>query len=190
MTDENDFAPAAPEELPSALDVADDVPTLNSLEEILQSPHRDVLLSPESAAALRAMVARGELVMEDDEEEGEADEAPETAPAAPAPLPTHWVNAAPEGLGLVRFQKLVLDGAAVNALIEQGVQLCMEPHLPPSIVARAMMRQAAVGDDELVLLEVLEDDGELHPEHLRRIEVENENRRVQHEANQAAKNAG
>lgn len=170
MTDENDFAPAAPEELPSALEVA----------EAAAEPEAH---TEEAHAALEA---DGPAAAEDEE----SDEAPETAPAAPASLPTHWVNAAPEGLGLARFQKLVLDGAAVNALIEQGVQLCMEPHLPPSIVARAMMRQAAMGDDELVLLEVLEDDGELHPEHLRRIEVENESRRVQYEANQAAKNAG
>lgn len=175
MTDENDFAPHTPEELPSAPTFEDDGLAAPATEE---AP-LEAAAEGDAPEALEAAADGDALV--------ESEEAAEEAPAFD-PLPTHWVNFVPEGVeGLARFDKLTLTNEEVNGLIALGVQLCMEPHLPPEVTAAALVRQSHVEEGELVLLEIPEG---THPQHVARIEAENANRRAQHEADAAARAAG
>lgn len=175
MTDENDFAPHTPEELPSA-----PVPTFED----------DGLAAPATEEAPLEAAAEGDAPMAPEEEDAaiDAEEAASLAAPVVEPLPTHWVNFVPEGVeGLARFDKLTLSNDEVNGLISMGVQLCMEPHLPVSVTTAALIRQSTAEEGELVLLEIPEG---THPEHVARIEAENANRRAQHEADAAARAAG
>lgn len=166
MTNENDFAPHSPEELPSA-----STPTFED----------DGMAAPATEEAPLEAAAEGDAPMAPEEEDAAID-------AEVEPLPTHWVNFVPEGVeGLARFDKLTLSNNEVNGLISMGVQLCMEPHLPVSVTTAALIRQASAEEGELVLLEIPEG---THPEHVARIEAENVNRRAQHEADAAARAAG
>lgn len=176
MTDENDFAPHTPEELPSA-----PVPTFED----------DGLAAPATEEAPLEAAAEGDAPEALEAAAGDglvgSEEAAEEAPTF-EPLPTHWVNFVPEGVeGLARFDKLTLTNEEVNGLIALGVQLCMEPHLPVEVTTAALIRQSHAEEGELVLLEIPEG---THPEHVARIEAENANRRAQHEADAAARAAG